>query len=58
MRLASIGLSPLVGLLAVGLPLTAALAAFPALAALGLVCSLLIERPARPRTGAPTPAAR
>lgn len=58
MRLAGIGLSPLVGLLATGVPLPAALLAFPGLAALGLVCTLLIDRPARPRPGAPTPAAR
>lgn len=58
MRLAGIGLSPLVGLLATGVPLPAALLAFPVLAALGLACTLLIDRPARPRPGAPTPAAR
>lgn len=57
MRLAGIGLSPLVGLLATGVPLLAALLAFPVLAALGLVCTLLIDRPARPHPGAGTPAA-
>lgn len=44
MRLAGIGLSPLVGLLAVGMPLTVALLVFPALTALGVLCSLVLRR--------------
>ncbi|QGY83319.1 MFS transporter [Micrococcus luteus] len=44
MRLAGIALSPLVGLLATGLPLPAALAVFPALAVLGLVGTGVVGR--------------
>lgn len=44
MRLAGIGLSPLVGLLATGMPLAAALAVFPALAALGLLGAWVLGR--------------
>ncbi|MCK6090171.1 MFS transporter [Micrococcus endophyticus] len=44
MRVAGIGLSPLVGLLATGMPLAAALAVFPALAALGLLGAWVLGR--------------
>ncbi|MCV7595326.1 MFS transporter [Micrococcus luteus] len=44
MRVAGIGLSPLVGLLATGLPLAAALAVFPALATLGLLGAWVLGR--------------
>ncbi|XNZ00627.1 MFS transporter [Micrococcus luteus] len=43
MRLAGIGLSPLVGLLAVGLPLAVALLVFPVLAAAGLLCTVALR---------------
>ena len=45
MRLAGLGLSPLVGLLAGVLPLTAALGAFVVLAALGTVLALTLRAP-------------
>ena len=44
MRVAGIGLSPLVGLLATSMPLTPALLVFPVLAALGVLCSLVLHR--------------
>lgn len=44
MRVAGIGLSPLVGLLATTMPLTPALLVFPVLAALGVLCSLVLHR--------------
>lgn len=42
--MSGIGLSPPVGLLATGMALTVALVVFPVLAALGVLCSLVLHR--------------